>query len=109
MTEGASTPLLLYDGTCGFCADSVQFVLRHDARARTLEFASLQGPTGLAIRARLPQIAAVDSVVWLETRDDESPLVKSNAALRVLSYLGGWWRPLAALARIVPLGIRDRV
>ena len=24
--------MLLYDGTCGFCAGSVQFVLRHTAR-----------------------------------------------------------------------------
>ena len=36
-----SSALLLYDGTCGFCAQSVQFVLRHDRKRRTLRFSSL--------------------------------------------------------------------
>jgi predicted DCC family thiol-disulfide oxidoreductase YuxK len=102
-------PLLLYDGTCGFCAGTVQFVLRRDVRARTLKFASLQGPTGTAIRHRHPQLASADSVVWLDGPDDASPLVRSAAALRVLSYLGGGWGALAVAARIVPRAMSDRV
>jgi predicted DCC family thiol-disulfide oxidoreductase YuxK len=103
----AGGPLLLYDGTCGFCADAVQFVLRHDVRARTLNFASLQGPTGAAIRDRHPVLASADSMVWLESIDDPAPLVRSDAALRVLRYLGGAWGALAAVAAIVPGGVRD--
>jgi predicted DCC family thiol-disulfide oxidoreductase YuxK len=100
-------PLLLYDGSCGFCADTVQFVLRHDVQARTLKFASLQGPTGTAIRGRHPELASADSVVWLERIDDSVPLVRSAAALRVLRYLGGAWGAMATVARLVPLGVRD--
>jgi predicted DCC family thiol-disulfide oxidoreductase YuxK len=100
-------PLLLYDGTCGFCADTVQFVLQHDVRARTLRFASLQGPIGTAIRERHPELASADSVVWLEGFDDTAPLVRSAAALRVMEYLGGAWAPLAALGRVVPVRMRD--
>jgi predicted DCC family thiol-disulfide oxidoreductase YuxK len=104
---GAGGPLLLYDGTCGFCADAVQFVLRHDVRTRTLNFASLQGPMGTAIRDRHPELASADSMVWLESIGDATPLVRSDAALRVLRYLGGAWGAVAAVARIVPGGIRD--
>ena len=107
--RGADGPLLLYDGSCGFCADTVQFVLRHDVSARTLRFASLQGPTGAAVRARHPALASTDSVVWLESIDDSAPLVRSDAALRVLRYLGGAWSALETLARIVPKSIRDGV
>ena len=57
--------VLLYDGTCGFCADSVQLVLRHDRR-RTLRFASLQGAFGTAVRARHPELARADTVVWVD-------------------------------------------
>jgi hypothetical protein len=60
-----SSPVLLYDGTCGFCAESVQLVLRHDRR-RTLRFAALQGAFGVDVRARHPELARVDSVVWVD-------------------------------------------
>ena len=108
MSESAPDgPLLLYDGSCGFCGDTVQFVLRHDVRAKTLNFASLQGPTGAAIRGRHPQLASADSVVWLEGMNDAAPLVRSAAALRVMRYLGGAWGALATVARLVPRGVRD--
>jgi len=104
--------LLLYDGTCGFCAESVQFVLKHDRRRRTLRFSSLQGPTALDIRARHPELDVVDSVIWFEPGDNAQPemlLTKSSAVLRVLRYLGGVWRPLGVLAAIVPRALRDAV
>lgn len=103
------TALLLYDGTCGFCAQSVQFVLRHEGRSpRTLKFASLQSPTGSSVRERHPELEHVDSVIWYEP-DTDTVLVRSRAVLRVLRYLGGVWRPLGTLAAIVPRVIRDGV
>ena len=110
MSNGSA--LLLYDGTCGFCAESVQFVLRHDRRRRTLRFSSLQGPTALDIRARHPELDVVDSVIWFEPGDNAHPetlLTKSSAVLRVLRYLGGVWRPLGVVAAIVPRAVRDAV
>ena len=110
MSDGSA--LLLYDGTCGFCAESVQFVLKHDRRRRTLRFSSLQGPTALDIRARHPELDVVDSVIWFEPGDNAQPetvLTKSSAVLRVLRYLGGVWRPLGVLAAIVPRALRDAV
>ena len=107
MNDGA---LLLYDGTCGFCAQSVQFVLRHEGANRTLRFASLQSPTGTEIRARHPELEGVDSVIWYEPGAAEDVvLVRSRAVLRTLRYLGGIWSALGALGAIVPRVIRDRV
>jgi len=102
--------LLLYDGSCGFCARSVQFVLRHESDRRTLRFAALDSAIGLEVRARHPAIEGVDSVVWVDTEDSrngEEVLVRSAAVLRVLKYLGGVWRMLAALAVIVPRSLAD--
>lgn len=101
-------PVLLYDGTCGFCAESVQLVLRHDRR-RTLRFASLQGAFGADVRARHPALAGADSVAWLEPASPgraERVLLRSDAALRVAGYLGGWFH-LARLAAILPRPLRD--
>src|SRR6476661_1217687 len=64
--ETGAVPILLYDGSCGLCAQSVQFVLRHEARSQRLRFATLQGPHGAAALKSNPGLAAVDSVVWLE-------------------------------------------
>lgn len=104
----ASEPILLYDGTCGFCAESVQLVLRHDRR-RTLRFASLQGEYGTLVRARHSDLDGVDSIVWVEPSDDggnEKVLVRSDAALRVARYLGGWWM-LSLAAFVLPRALRD--
>ncbi len=97
------TPILLYDGTCGFCAWSVQLVLRHDRR-QTLRFASLQGDYGTAVRSRHADLAGVDSIVWVEpdgNGETESVAVRSEAALRVARYLGGWWT-LGLAGRLIP-------
>lgn len=101
-------PVLLYDGTCGFCADSVQLVLRHDRRG-DLKFAALDSTFGRAVLARHPELASVDSVVWYQAARgaaDELVLTRSAAALRVAQYLGGAWR-LAAVAGLIPGFLRD--
>lgn len=103
-------PVLLYDGTCGFCAESVQLVLRHDRRG-ALKFAALDSPFGQAVRARHPELATVDSVVWYEPGSGdggERLYTRSSATLRVAGYLGGGWRLLTA-ARLIPSSIRDRL
>jgi predicted DCC family thiol-disulfide oxidoreductase YuxK len=107
-----SGPILLYDGTCGFCADSVRFVLRHDHRG-TLRFAALQSPFGQRAAQRHPQLRNVDSMVWLDESAGTSTApgsdrvsVRSDAALHLAAYLGGWWT-VTRIARIVPRPIRD--
>ena len=64
---------------------------------------------GSAVLDRHPELHHVDSMVWLEPAVGaraEQVAVRSDAALRVAGYLGGWWR-LALLARLLPRSVRD--
>jgi predicted DCC family thiol-disulfide oxidoreductase YuxK len=100
-------PVLLYDGLCGFCDGTVQFILRHDRRG-TLRFATLQGDFARGVISRHPELDGVDSLVLVE-RDAagvEQVSVRSNGALHVARYLGGAWH-LARVTAIVPRFIRD--
>lgn len=104
----APTPVLLYDGSCGFCDRTVQLILRADRHGH-LRFAPLDGPTARAVVARHPELAGIDSLVFVEPGPGgagEAVLVRSAAALRVARYLGGWWR-LALVASILPKSLRD--
>jgi predicted DCC family thiol-disulfide oxidoreductase YuxK len=104
----APSPVLLYDGLCGFCDHAVQFVLARDRHVR-LRFAPLQGEFARGVRARHPELAQVDSLILVE-RDartgQERVYVRSDGALRVAHHLGGAWR-LTALLRWVPRALRD--
>ena len=100
-------PLLLYDADCGFCARQVQFLLRHDRRG-TLRFAPLGGVTARGVLARHPELAAVDSLVWVADAGGpgERVRVRSDAVLAAAAYLGGLWR-LGRAGAIIPVGWRD--
>ncbi|MGH7719482.1 MAG: thiol-disulfide oxidoreductase DCC family protein, partial [Gemmatimonadaceae bacterium] len=103
-----AAPILLYDGVCGLCDRFVQFVLRHDRRG-TMRFAPLQGQLGQKTLATINQHAGsspIDSVVLL---CDDRTLVRSDAVMEVLRYLGGRWHALAVLGRVVPRSLRDRL
>lgn len=94
-----------YDGECGFCHRGVQFLLKEDPAGAALRFAPLQGASFAAAvpeseRARLP-----DSIVVRDA--DGAILTRSAAALRIGAALGGYWRPLAALGRLLPRPLRD--
>lgn len=117
----AADLLLLFDGECGLCARSIQWVLARDAApplsARTgapaLRFAPLQGPTAAPLLAR-HGIAAdprrgFDSLVLVADPDDprERVLMRSDAALAIGRYLGGRWGALARLAALIPRPLRD--
>lgn len=101
-------PVLLYDGTCGFCNASVQFIIARDRR-KTMKFAPLQSDVGQQVIGRHPELEGVDSVVYVNAVGDasqETVAVRSDAALAVCRYLGAPWS-WAGVARIVPARLRD--
>lgn len=105
MIEAENHPILLYDGVCGFCNKSVQTILAHDKHG-TLKFAPLQSPLGINILAT-HQLKNIDSVVFVDrSQATERVYVRSNAALKVADYLGGWWKGLL-IFRLVPRPLRD--
>lgn len=119
MADGGD--LLLYDGACGLCARSVQWVLEHDPLERprrrgapALRFAPLQGETAAPLLVRhglQPGAQGFDSMVLV--RDPGGPgervLLRSDAAVGIGRYLGGRWAALARLATLVPRALRDGV
>jgi predicted DCC family thiol-disulfide oxidoreductase YuxK len=103
-----AAPVMLYDGVCGFCNKSVQLILDRDRRG-SIRFAALQSDYGLAVIERHPELRDIDSVVFVETStdvNDERVHVRSNAALKIASYLGGFWRVFLA-AKVIPRPARD--
>lgn len=102
--------VLLYDGDCGFCAGSVQFLLRHEPadRRHLLTFAPLQGQLGQSVRSQPGVQVPSESVLWVRGTDG-AVLSRSDAALEALDHLGGGWRLLAAAGRLVPRVVRDAV
>ena len=98
--------IMLYDGLCGFCDGTVQFVLAHDRR-KTMRFAPLQGQFAAGVLARHPGLQGIDSIVLVErAAQGEHVFVQSDAVLRIAEYLGGRYRA-ARVLRIVPRFLRD--
>ncbi len=98
-------PVLLFDGECGLCQSSVQWVIRHDKK-RKFRFISLQSPVArqfLEAEEGIP--ADCDSLILLE---NGKVSVYSTAALRTLRVLGFPWS-MAASGLAFPKGIRDAV
>jgi predicted DCC family thiol-disulfide oxidoreductase YuxK len=98
---------LFYDGSCALCHWAVRFVVSRDVRGDAFRFAPLAGEafgkaTATAGRADFP-----DSLV-VETRDGRY-LTKSAAVVHVMRRLPFPWPALAALARVVPPFLLDRV
>jgi predicted DCC family thiol-disulfide oxidoreductase YuxK len=95
-------PVLLYDGDCGMCAGIVQLILRADRRG-TLHFASLNSEFARGVLIRHPVTYGVDSMAWVERGPfGERVLLRSEAAMRICAYLGGVWRLVEYLGRIIP-------
>ena len=83
------TPLVLYDGTCGLCAKSVRWILRHEAD-HELKFAPIQGETTDGLRATYPNIPqTVDSVILIEGGKAH---LRSKAFLHLGKHLRAPWR-----------------
>ena len=99
-------PILLYDGGCGVCSESVQWILKHE-RQHTLRFVPLETALGAELRTLAGIDETIDSVLWVELRGGRVHAdIRSAAILQVLAYVGGFWRVLTVL-RIVPRFIRD--
>lgn len=107
MSGESAAPVLLYDGVCGVCNRSVRTILRFD-QTGPLRFAALQSVFAKAIIERHPDIADVDSVVFVDHpgQPSERVAVRSEAVLRVVDYLGGPWR-VFKVARGIPAPLRD--
>lgn len=95
--------IIVYDGQCGLCSKSVQWVLRHD-RQGLFKFAAIQSELGQSICREAELDPANPSTMILAIGDLR--LVRSSGALEIACHLDFPWRSLAVL-RVVPVPLRD--
>src|SRR5436309_8678859 len=98
------SPILVYDGSCGFCSRSVQFMLRHERR-HDLLFVTRDSELGQRLR-RACGLESVQSMLWIEGGE---VFAKAAAVIRAASYLGGWSSRLAVLGSFCPSFILNGV
>lgn len=99
--------LILFDGVCNLCNNSVQYVIKHDKK-NLFMFAPLQSKVGISIIKEFNiNTNKLDSILLF---NPESNIInhKSTAALRVASRLG-FPTNILSVFLIVPVFIRNWV
>ena len=80
--------VILFDGVCHLCNSSVQFVLKRDKKA-IVHFGALQSEVAKRLIHEAGYFGELpDGVVLIE---HGKIYFESDAALRVLRHLGGFW------------------
>ncbi|TND03493.1 MAG: thiol-disulfide oxidoreductase DCC [Bacteroidetes bacterium] len=97
--------IVLFDGVCNFCNNSINFIIRHDKKDY-FRFTPLQSEAGekLKVKFQIPE-KFLDSIILIE---NGKSYFKTTAALRIARRLNGLW-PLMYGFIIVPPFIRDIV
>jgi len=102
-----SKKTVFYDGSCGMCLKSIQFLMDAD-HSGVLYYAPLQGETAKAhLPDELIQEGCLSTLVYRQ--GDGSLFLRSEAIATLLIDLGGFHRILGKLIKIVPLGIREAI
>lgn len=105
MKSSIQHKIVLFDGVCNLCNNSVVFIIKHDKEDR-FRFAALQDEAGEKITNQYQiDTDKVDSIVLV---DNEKAYTKSDAALRIALYLNGLY-PLLYGFMIVPRFLRNWV
>jgi len=98
--------IVLFDGVCNFCNDSVQRIIKNDRKDR-FRFASLQSDIGQQLTAeRGIDTSKVDSIILIDPGN--AYYIKSTAALRIAEKMDGFY-PILQIFLILPEGFRDLV
>lgn len=102
MTDPEPDNLLFFDGVCGLCNRTVDFILKRDDRGE-FSFSPLQGKTAEDFLSP-GDIADANTLVLKTPRGIYR---RSSAVVRILWLLGGVWKLLGTLLWIVPLPLRN--
>ena len=96
--------IVFYDGECGFCNRTVQFILNHE-KSTVLYFCALQSEKALMLFQQHGQPAPDMSTFYFF---DERFYSKSTAAIRLSGYLKSPYC-LLRLLWVIPRFLRDAV
>jgi predicted DCC family thiol-disulfide oxidoreductase YuxK len=95
--------IIFFDSECMLCNTSVQWILNHE-RNHDVYFAPLNGGTFNTLPIRSKDLP--DSIlVWKES----ALYMKTSAIIHVLYAIGGPWRILSILMRIIPLFLANMI
>ena len=98
-----TTKILFFDGDCGLCQRSVQFIMNRD-HERQIFFAPLQGQTAKVV---LPHSLRMNLDTIVYRRDKESTLLRSSAVLQALIDTNSERRFFAKISMLLPVFLRD--
>jgi predicted DCC family thiol-disulfide oxidoreductase YuxK len=103
--------LVLYDGVCRFCNKSVQLLLKIDRQER-LYFAPLQSELAKKLAKKhffILQAYAPESIVLVKYYGSPSESIshRSSAISDILIIVGGWYKVLGYLLKLLPRFLRD--
>lgn len=104
-SSGKITRIVLFDGVCNLCNNSVLFIIKRDPLGQ-FQFASLQSSFGKQQLYEFGLSASVFNSVLLV--ENKKLYQKSTAAIKIASRLGGLW-PLMSVFWLVPPFIRNLV
>jgi len=97
--------IILFDGVCNLCNDSVTFIIKHDKKD-TFKFTALQSAVGMImVTEHNIDTSKTDSIILM---DGDTFYTKSTAALMISKHLSGGY-PLLYGFLIVPKFIRNLV
>ncbi|WP_299834672.1 thiol-disulfide oxidoreductase DCC family protein [uncultured Tenacibaculum sp.] len=85
--------LVLYDGDCGFCNQSILFLLQKNPSDK-LRFIAQQSDTGKELRTLFNINTSLDSILLIE---ENIVYTKANGFLRILKHLNSKWKYLSYL------------
>ncbi|WP_425237137.1 thiol-disulfide oxidoreductase DCC family protein [Ulvibacterium sp.] len=98
--------VILFDGVCNLCNNSVQFIIKRD-RKDVFRYAALQSEIGKELLAeRNIDTSKVDSIILIEP--GVAFYTKSDAALEIGRSFGGAWI-LLSVFYLIPSSLRNIV
>ncbi|MDG1397208.1 MAG: DCC1-like thiol-disulfide oxidoreductase family protein [Polaribacter sp.] len=98
--------LILFDGVCNLCNNSVLKVIKYDKK-NSFVFTALQSETGNKVTNYLNiDIKKIDSIILYEPGISYN--IKSTAALKVMKHFGGIWQ-ITQMGLIFPESFRNHI
>lgn len=98
--------IILFDGICNFCHDSVLKTIKYDSKNQYV-FVALQSDIGKKITNHLAiDTTKIDSIILYEP--SVAYYLKSTAVLKIMTSFGGFWN-LATILEYIPENIRNYV
>ena len=95
--------LILFDGVCNFCDNTVQKIIKADSQ-NLFVFASIQSNIGQDVLKHIGINPNVDSIVLYQP--NLAYFVESDAVIEIAKQLGGIYQ-FIQLGQIFPISLRD--